>query len=150
MTDSDSSAAPTKQSLRSWWSKFTSKASPPNRTSASLMTPSSSSTGALAGNPDGVFGVSLARSLRYASVAISMMGTDGKARIYGFVPIIVAKCGLFLKDNGAFIPRLGLLLVSLFSSRYGNVATTTQGIFRVSGSSKRINDLMKIFDSPPK
>jgi GTPase-activating protein SAC7 len=46
----------------------------------------------------------------------------------GYVPIVVAKCGLFLKDNG----------------------TETEGVFRVSGSAKRMKELQTIFDSPPK
>ena len=64
---------------------------------------------------------------RYASVAISQVDADGKARIYGYIPVVVAKTGLFLKENG----------------------TTTPGIFRVSGSNKRIKELEQIFNTPP-
>ena len=53
------------------------------------------------GQSRAVFGVALATSLRYASVGISQVGDDGKARIYGHIPVVVAKSGLFLKENGA-------------------------------------------------
>ncbi|KAH8918096.1 RhoGAP-domain-containing protein [Atractiella rhizophila] len=77
----------------------------------------------------GVFGVHLSESLKYASVAISMVNAeDGKSYIYGYIPIVVAKCGLFLKEN----------------------ATETEGVFRVSGSAKRMKELQAIFDAPPK
>lgn len=39
-------------------------------------------------------------SIRYANVAISLTGEDGKRFIYGYVPIVVAKCGVFLKEKG--------------------------------------------------
>ncbi|KAK4050619.1 GTPase activating protein (GAP) for Rho1p [Microbotryomycetes sp. JL201] len=76
---------------------------------------------------DKVFGVSPQQSLKYASVAIRLVASDGKPYVYGYVPIVVAKCGMWLKEN----------------------ATHTQGIFRVSGSNKRINQLQTLFDTPP-
>ncbi|GAA5991136.1 hypothetical protein JCM10908_006556 [Rhodotorula pacifica] len=75
-----------------------------------------------------VFGVRLEESLQYASVAISMIAPDGKQYVYGYVPIVVAKCGMMLKET----------------------ATQTEGIFRVSGSNKRINQLQSVFDQPPR
>lgn len=74
-----------------------------------------------------VFGVALDVSLRYASVAISQVDDDGKARVYGHIPVVVAKTGLFLKEKGTAVP----------------------GIFRVSGSVKRIKTLEQLFDTPP-
>ncbi|KAG0150325.1 hypothetical protein CROQUDRAFT_38467 [Cronartium quercuum f. sp. fusiforme G11] len=74
-----------------------------------------------------VFGARLEDSLELASVAISMIGQDKKAYIYGYIPVVVAKCGLFLKENG----------------------TSVQGIFRISGSTKRMRELQTIFDDPP-
>lgn len=44
------------------------------------------------------------------------------------IPVVVAKCGLYLKEN----------------------ATTIEGTFRVSGSEKRMRDLQLIFDAGPK
>lgn len=75
-----------------------------------------------------MFGVRLEESLQYASVAISMVAPDGKQYVYGYVPIVVAKCGMMLKET----------------------ATQTEGIFRVSGSNKRINQLQAVFDQPPR
>ncbi len=39
-------------------------------------------------------------SIRYANVAISLYDADGNSYIYGYVPIVVAKCGVFLKEKG--------------------------------------------------
>ena len=72
----------------------------------------------------GVFGVPLYESIKYAKVAISL--TDGKSFIKGYVPTVVVKCGLFLKEKG----------------------TDVEGIFRLNNSLRRIKDLQKIFDSP--
>ncbi|KNZ63598.1 hypothetical protein VP01_1121g2 [Puccinia sorghi] len=78
-------------------------------------------------NQSNIFGRKLEDSLQFASVAISMIGQDQKAYIYGFIPVVVAKCGLYLKENG----------------------TQVQGIFRISGSTKRMKELQAIFDDPP-
>ncbi|KAI9748071.1 MAG: hypothetical protein M4579_007320 [Chaenotheca gracillima] len=74
----------------------------------------------------GIFGVPLAHSIKYANVAISLTDGDGKSFIYGYVPIVVAKCGVFLKEQ----------------------ATEIEGIFRLSGSARRIKELQTMFDSP--
>jgi len=50
--------------------------------------------------PTGIFGVPLRQSITYANVAISLVDADGKSYIYGYVPIVVAKCGVFLKEKG--------------------------------------------------
>jgi hypothetical protein len=63
--------------------------SPPHRLSPSLPV-----------NQDKVFGEPLRKSLKYASVAISMAGEDGQQYVWGYVPVIVAKVGLFLKEKG--------------------------------------------------
>ncbi|KAH8600946.1 hypothetical protein B0O99DRAFT_681805 [Bisporella sp. PMI_857] len=76
--------------------------------------------------PPRIFGVPLRTSIAYANVAISLIDDDGKSYIYGYVPIVVAKCGVFLKEK----------------------ATNVAGIFRMSGSEKRINELKRLFDSP--
>lgn len=75
-----------------------------------------------------VFGEPLRKSLKYASVAISMAGEDGKQYVWGYVPIIVAKTGLFLKEN----------------------ATEVEGVFRIAGSQKRMRELQEIFDTAPR
>lgn len=50
--------------------------------------------------PTGIFGVSLQESIKYANVAISLMNERNESFIYGYVPIVVAKCGVFLKEKG--------------------------------------------------
>jgi hypothetical protein len=49
----------------------------------------------------GIFGVPLRQSITYANVAISLVDSEGKSYIYGYVPIVVAKCGVYLKEKGA-------------------------------------------------
>lgn len=44
------------------------------------------------------------------------------------IPVVVAKCGLYLKEH----------------------ATEVEGAFRVSGSSKRMRELQTIFDTGPR
>lgn len=53
--------------------------------------------------PQGIFGVPLIISVRYANVAISLQDAEGKSYVYGYVPIVVAKCGVFLKEKGMTI-----------------------------------------------
>lgn len=48
----------------------------------------------------GIFGVPLRQSITYANVAISLVDERGESYIYGYVPIVVAKCGVFLKEKG--------------------------------------------------
>ena len=48
----------------------------------------------------GIFGVPLPQSILYANVAISLTNDQGESFIYGYVPIVVAKCGVFLKEKG--------------------------------------------------
>jgi hypothetical protein len=50
----------------------------------------------------GIFGVPLRQSIVYANVAISLVDDNGKSYIYGYVPIVVAKCGVFLKEKGTY------------------------------------------------
>ena len=50
--------------------------------------------------PQGIFGVPLIASIPYANVAISLFNEHGESYIYGYVPIVVAKCGVFLKEKG--------------------------------------------------
>lgn len=48
----------------------------------------------------GIFGVPLRQSITYANVAISLIDENGQSYIYGYVPIVVAKCGVYLKEKG--------------------------------------------------
>ncbi|KAG7664403.1 SAC7 [[Candida] subhashii] len=77
------------------------------------------------------FGVPLQQALEEAHAKISIVedttGTDQDSAQYGQIPIVVAKCGIFLKKNGL----------------------TVEGLFRVGGSSKRLKELQTIFNTPP-
>ncbi|OAA80085.1 GPI biosynthesis protein Pig-F [Akanthomyces lecanii RCEF 1005] len=105
------SSPPNKRDLKSWWKGFIlpSKNQEQHETRA-----------------PGIFGVPLRQSITYANVAISLIDEQGQSYIYGYVPIVVAKCGVFLKEK----------------------ATGVEGIFRLSGSEKRIKELKSVFDSP--
>ncbi|KAL8278805.1 hypothetical protein RQP46_008874 [Phenoliferia psychrophenolica] len=136
MSTSEESSPPSKASLLKWWKVFSSKQKEPRSVKTRGVgqvapAPYQPPGRGLRGAQDGkgrVFGVSLEQSLKYAAVAISMVAPDGKPTVYGYVPIVVAKCGMMLKES----------------------ATSTEGIFRVSGSNKRINQLQEVFDSPPR
>ena len=61
----------------------------------------------------GIFGVPLRQSITYANVAISLVDNDGNSYIYGYVPIVVAKCGVFLKEKGEFACLKTNLIITL-------------------------------------
>ncbi|RKF82587.1 Rho-GTPase-activating protein 5 [Golovinomyces cichoracearum] len=126
---------PSRASLKSWWKNFresTNKISldhnewKANRNCTATKQYSLTQLGIYVDQPAGIFGVPLRKSITYANVAISLVDGEGKSYIYGYVPIVVAKCGVFLKEK----------------------ATNVEGIFRLSGSEKRIKELKSIFDSP--
>ncbi|GAB7350363.1 hypothetical protein MBLNU459_g0991t1 [Dothideomycetes sp. NU459] len=91
-----------RRDLTSWWRNF-------KRGNAKLQDEKAT---------QGIFGVPLQTSIRYANVAISLFNDEGQSYIYGYVPIVVAK------------------------------STDVEGIFRLSGSEKRIKELRVAFDSP--
>lgn len=62
--------------------------------------PSVPSADAPPDKPQGIFGVPLNVSIKYANVAISLTNDNGESFIYGYVPIVIAKCGVFLKEKG--------------------------------------------------
>ncbi|KAF9363381.1 hypothetical protein BGX34_004288 [Mortierella sp. NVP85] len=84
-------------------------------------------TGTKAVKVSGLFHVELVDSIAYAGVPVHYT-VNGQTRCQGYIPTIVSKCGWFLKEK----------------------ATRTQGIFRVSGSAKRVAELQLLFDTPPK
>ncbi|KAG2184394.1 hypothetical protein INT43_000303 [Umbelopsis isabellina] len=75
----------------------------------------------------GVFGIPLSESIKYSYSTISYMDDDTNEQCYGVIPTIIAKCGSFLKEEGLFV----------------------EGIFRLSGSAKRIGMLQTFFDTSP-
>lgn len=72
------------------------------------------------------FGVPLHTVLQYAGMSISTQAPDGSLNMWGEVPIAVARCGAYLKGK-----------------------TDIEGVFRVSGSAKRMRDLQLTFDTGP-
>ncbi|KAG1125038.1 hypothetical protein G6F42_009073 [Rhizopus arrhizus] len=70
----------------------------------------------------GVFDVPLIESIRYAYTKISF--NNQQKECYGLVPIVIAKCGSYLKQEALY----------------------EEGIFRISGNSKRLSLLQSIFD----
>jgi hypothetical protein len=75
-----------------------------------------------------VFGKPLRESLKYASVQISTANANGDLYVWGYIPVVVAKCGLYLKE----------------------CATEVKGTFRVNGSNKRMGDLQAEFERTPR
>ncbi|KAF1803586.1 Rho GTPase activation protein [Mucor lusitanicus] len=96
--------------IKSWWKKVTHNSN--NKPTSQKQ-------------DDQIFGVPLQDSLKSARAAIAYVDND--VQYVGFIPVIVAKCGSFLKDQGLY----------------------TEGVFRMSGSAKRIGQLQQIFNTAP-
>ncbi|KAJ6512999.1 Rho GTPase activation protein [Mycena sanguinolenta] len=106
---------PSKASLKAWWAGFTS--------------PQKHKEGEDKDEPvHTVFGKPLKESLKYASVQISTASANGELYVWGYIPVVVAKCGLYLKENATEVP----------------------GTFRVNGSTKRMRELQARFETPPR
>lgn len=75
-----------KQSLKQWWTKFTKQQQQQSGYAGGSSSSSSVRDGSSA---SGVFGVPLTESLKYAGVAISMVGPDGINQVYGYVTTAV-------------------------------------------------------------
>ncbi|KAG2756784.1 Rho GTPase activation protein [Suillus brevipes Sb2] len=113
------SPPPTKAGLLKWWTQFT---------HAQNRKKDSDSTRSVDQEEHPVFQKPLKESLRYASVQISTANANGELYVWGYIPVVVAKCGLYLKEN----------------------ATEVEGTFRVNGSTKRMRDLQAAFETPPR
>ncbi|KAK9248787.1 Rho GTPase activation protein, partial [Lipomyces tetrasporus] len=74
-----------------------------------------------------VFGQPLEGTLQLRGMTVEKRMNSGRLVKYGPIPLIVAVCGLFLEQNGLHV----------------------QGIFRVSGSVKRVRELQRIFATEP-
>ncbi|KAI0696289.1 Rho GTPase activation protein [Cerioporus squamosus] len=110
--------ANTKASLKTWWNHFTFAQRAKKEAEEKKGTPGESV----------VFGKPLKESLKYASVQISTANANGELYVWGYIPVVVAKCGLYLKEN----------------------ATEVEGTFRVNGSNKRMRELQAAFETPPR
>lgn len=104
--------------LKTWWKNFTQRDIPPAEKSFRRAPQTM--------NTRRVFGVSLGRVIDYAGMEISTSAPDGSLYVWGKVPIIVGRCGAYLKDK-----------------------TDIEGVFRISGSAKRMRDLQVRFDEGP-
>ena len=64
---------------------------------------------------------------------------------------MVAKCGLFLKQKGECICKASSKSSQLRADADVScaTATTVEGVFRISGSTRRMKELQDIFDRPP-
>ncbi|KAJ7762000.1 Rho GTPase activation protein [Mycena maculata] len=105
---------PTRANLKAWWTGFASAQKPKEHEDKEPV--------------HTVFGKPLKESLRYASVQISTANANGELYVWGYIPVVVAKCGLYLKENATEVP----------------------GTFRVNGSNKRMRDLQALFEAPPR
>ncbi|SLM36189.1 rho gtpase activator [Lasallia pustulata] len=105
---------PSKRDLASWRNTF------------KRNTKKEEDKGKLSYGPHGVFGVPLHESIMYANLSVSLTNEPGETIIYGYIPLVVAKCGVFLKEK----------------------ATDVKDVFRLSGSAGRVKQLQAQLDSP--
>jgi serine/threonine protein kinase len=75
-----------------------------------------------------VFGVSLLSSIETARCAISLFDEAGDRYRHGYIPIVVAKCGVFLKERG----------------------TNTMGALTIIGYEDHVRELITTFQTPPR
>ncbi|KAL0573289.1 GTPase activating protein (GAP) for Rho1p [Marasmius crinis-equi] len=75
-----------------------------------------------------VFGKLLQEIPQHARTQISTANANGELFVWGYVPVVVAKCGLYLKEN----------------------ATEVEDVFRLFGSNERIRELQANFETPPR
>jgi hypothetical protein len=107
-----------RRDLASWWKNFKKgtqrKEEDRGKQQDAFGSPSElNQTGAEPEELQGIFGVPLQTSVRYANVAISLNDANGQSYIYGYVPIVVAKCGVFLKEKGMILSHLPYRVVLL-------------------------------------
>ncbi|KAH7268879.1 Rho GTPase activation protein [Fusarium solani] len=77
--------------------------------------------------PIPIFGVALKESISHAHNLIIVTDEAGVKRIYGDIPLVIARAGRFLKENG----------------------TSVEDTFATIGSPVRISKLQQAFESPP-
>jgi hypothetical protein len=133
-----------------WWKLFNIKSKEPGPSPGAGATSSAAR----------VFGVSLQQSLGYASVAISQLSPDGKSALRNAMASMLnvrprthlRLCARRRRQDGPVSQRkrFGLPFSRSRCGADDMLGTTTQGIFRVSGSNKRIKELEQTFDSPPR
>ncbi|KAJ4128179.1 GTPase activating protein (GAP) for Rho1p [Fusarium equiseti] len=75
-----------------------------------------------------VFGVELQTSIGTARAVIIPINVQGESEIYGYIPVVVAKGGIFLKQKGVQV----------------------EGIFATAGNPVSMRQLQAVFNSPPR
>ncbi|KAK9314525.1 hypothetical protein V1524DRAFT_137534 [Lipomyces starkeyi] len=138
-----SPSPPTRQAFKALWVKFRSNVSSKKDPSiVATLSPSASNTNsdALSYDSSGlpvpklqddfqdpnVFGQPLENTLQVRVMTVERINS-GRLVKYGPLPMVVAVCGLFLEQNALHV----------------------QGIFRVSGSVKRVREIQRIFATGP-
>ena len=110
----------TPQALKTWWAGFK-KRSKKEQNAGKIGTAQNNTIlriQAPAPEPaPGIFGIPLETSIRYANVAISLLNDQGESFIYGYVPIVVAKCGVFLKEKGNN-KQISIVIIALRITSY--------------------------------
>ena len=96
-----------------------------------------------------IFSVLLEASLQYAFVNISYADDTTGQQCFGQIPCIVAKCGAYLKDQGTLVCNAINPAAQSFTYNGFFLGLYVEGIFRLSGSARRIGELQHIFDIPP-
>ncbi|KAG8905295.1 hypothetical protein FRB99_000268 [Tulasnella sp. 403] len=137
------SAPPVTRGLRSWWKRFrTGLSARVSRPFIPLFTRPADPDRSASGD---VFGTRLHDSLRVASVQIATANQEGELFVWGYVPVVVAKCGLYLKENC----KHPMMLVGRAVT--STLATETPGIFESSRASARaVDELQAIFSAGPR
>ena len=126
---SEKAPSPSRKALKSWWAR--------------RKTPSQANAGSL-DVTKAVFGVPLHESVAYANTPICLTDAEGKSYVYGYLPIVVAKIGVYIKKNGIRTSIFSRILLMIYTGR------TCEDIFARSGSAVRVHELETIFDSPPR
>ena len=100
-----------------------------------------------------LLGVSLVEVIKIANVAVTYTNEKHKKFTFGYVPIYIAKTGMFLKERGMlcrptpfyhFSPVIELFSDDIF------VGSKVENIFCIGGSPVRLRTLQDSFDRPPK
>lgn len=126
-TSPDTKLTSNRRDIRGWWRSI-------NKTS--------SKQEGVHEDEGSVFGKPLVISVPYANVPISLTDSaTGEAFIYGYIPIVVAKTCVFLKERGRFL---------IFEYEKADFCEGTQieDIFATNGNAVRVRKLCRTFETP--
>ncbi|KAI8664616.1 Rho-GAP domain-containing protein [Fusarium keratoplasticum] len=97
--------------------------------------------------PIPIFGVALEESISHAHNLIIVTDEAGVNRIYGDIPLVIARAGRFLRENGNYGAKPSLYRYMLIEATY--LGTSPEDTFATIGSPVRISKLQQAFESPP-